>query len=445
MRILSEKVRQFYAQMQQTLQLDLNFMGSQRVHIAILPPRFEADVLDLPPTIVLVNGHDMVPLKWAWAMLLYEFMRQHQLHPLGELNLLINRTVDTMKQIFVKQSRKRLRKDLWVIMQTLYDIGVGERHSVDVGYVSMTDYVASMRAPLRLELLLDEPRLGQFWHCGKQCRLVAQSKSQTRRPLSVAEWRHMIEHCHEIGIPCLTFVSHNLPTTTILAELVEAVRWFWTEAELEAACLNPELCARLHKAELGQISLTLYSDHAEVYNRMAGWQCFREAIAGITSAVRAELNVLAQIPLQGSKHDCLETINLAIQLGVKRIACFKAGDFAGAELDKTLAEIVQLCAQHDVEINWAAPGQIDVANLVKFDLTVPVCGACLGKMSVLPTGKIVPCRHWPTNQADLGYFWRDSGFAKPWQEIWNNEACVMTRQTSARLANFCQLKEGEST
>ena len=99
-----------------------------------------------------------------------------------------------------------------------------------------------------------------------------------------------------------------------------------------------------------------------------------------------------------------------------------------------LKEAVEYAYSHDMEISFTSPGLVSQECLREMGLDVPSCGACLSNMAVTPSGNVVPCQSWLSDEP-LGNILSDS-----WKKIWNSPRCRQIREVSAREDQVCQLR-----
>ena len=104
------------------------------------------------------------------------------------------------------------------------------------------------------------------------------------------------------------------------------------------------------------------------------------------------------------------------------------------ELYKVLKESTEYVYANKMEISFTSPGWISDEKLHKLGLNPPSCGACLSNMAITPSGNVVPCQSW-LSEEPLGNILPGS-----WKKIWNSDRCKKIRMTSAKMEHICQLK-----
>ena len=106
----------------------------------------------------------------------------------------------------------------------------------------------------------------------------------------------------------------------------------------------------------------------------------------------------------------------------------------GEELEKILRESVAYCHANGMEIAFTSPGWIGQEVFDELNIPSPSCGACLSNMAVTPSGNVVPCQSWLSDQP-LGNLLCDD-----WKMIWESEACRERRAYSAEMTGQCPLR-----
>ena len=106
----------------------------------------------------------------------------------------------------------------------------------------------------------------------------------------------------------------------------------------------------------------------------------------------------------------------------------------GDELYESLRDAVVYAYAHDMEISFTSPGLVSSERLLKMQLDVPSCGACLSNMAITPSGNVVPCQSWLSDEP-LGNI-----LTTKWKKIWNDPRCKKIREISAKEDQICQLR-----
>ena len=106
----------------------------------------------------------------------------------------------------------------------------------------------------------------------------------------------------------------------------------------------------------------------------------------------------------------------------------------GEELYQSLKEAVEYAYSHGMEISFTSPGLISQERLSEMGLDVPSCGACLSNMAITPSGNVVPCQSWLSDEP-LGNILTDK-----WKKIWDGHRCKSIREISSKEEQICQLR-----
>ena len=133
----------------------LNPEGPGVVRIHLIPPK-EKDGKPAS-SIAIVNGQDIIPVKYAWSILLNEFIKEvNKYHGLEvsdeDVETILDKTCKSVKKVYPLITRRRLTKDIYKIMNTLKQVAYGEPTEEEIGYINIGDYAPYMRAPHRMDL-----------------------------------------------------------------------------------------------------------------------------------------------------------------------------------------------------------------------------------------------------------------------------------------------------
>ena len=450
---MTPKELQYQSRMTGVTHTTLNPYGPGAVRIHLIPPKVTADGA---PSVVILNGQDILPLNFAWAVLLNEFIEQVNTYAGAEvtqeqLEQIVQDTITNVRQIYPKTSTKRLRNDLWCIVNVLCDVAYRRQPSIEIGYMSLGEYAPFMKAPHRMDLMISAMAQQGNWHCNQKCLhcyAAGQSLAETKE-LSTTEWKAILDRCRDIGIPQVTFTGGEPTMRSDLVELVDYAQWFVTRLNTNGVLLSPELCRRLYEASLDSVQVTFYSFDEKIHNQLVGANNFQKTLDGIKNALQAGLNVSINTPLCTLNRDYVETLKMLHECGVRYVTCSgliitgnacldgsKRTQLSHDELLRILQEATSFCAEKHMEISFTSPGWLEEQELLALDLNVPTCGACLSNMAITPDGRVVPCQSWLSSDSDLGVI-----LEQPWDEIWEAEKCATIRAASSRMAGTCPLRK----
>lgn len=443
-----------YAQenLQEVLHTTLNPEGPGVVRIHLVPPAL--DGRDMAPSVAIINGQDIIPVGTSWTVLLAEFIKavnEYHGRDISEEDMenILNTTTEKVKKVYPFVGKKRLRGDIYRIMNTFKQVAYGEPVDEYIGYMSLGDYAPFMKAPHRMDLMVSAMTKDGAWHCNQKCvHCYAAGQAQAEeKEISTEDWKKIIDRCRQAGIPQLTFTGGEPTMRDDLAELIEYAGWFMTRLNTNGIKLTKEYCETLRKASLDSMQITFYSDDANIHNTLVGATQYANTVAGIENALEAGINISINTPLCTLNKDYKKTLEFLHEKGVRYVTCsglITTGNAATEasenlqlsreEIRSILKEAVEYCFSHGMEISFTSPGWIENAFFEEIGIVAPTCGACLSNMAVTPGGHVVPCQSWLSGDA-LGDMLQDA-----WETIWESPACQERRLYSAAMKGECPLR-----
>ena len=436
----------------EVLHTTLNPDGPGAIRIHLIPPKEEED--SFGPSIAIINGADILPVNFVWAVILAELIRETNHYDgkeIGETDIqgILDRTAANVRQIIPVLSKKRVEEDIQTIYTTIRQIAYREEVTTEVHFMSIGDYAPFMKAPHRMDLMVSAMTKDGRWHCNQKC-VHCYAAGQTlsdEEELSTDDWKKILDTCRSAGIPQVTFTGGEPTMREDLCELISYARWFISRLNTNGIRLTPEYCRKLREAELDSVQITFYSADPAIHNRLVGAARYEETLAGIRNALEQGLSVSINTPLCTLNRDYDKTLELLHGLGVTYVTCsglITTGSAAGSEseslqlqseeLEEILRRGVSYCHQNGMEIAFTSPGWLDEQIFEELNIPSPSCGACLSNMAVTPGGNVVPCQSWLSDQP-LGNILTDD-----WNDIWENETCRTRRAFSAQLTGECPLR-----
>ena len=430
----------------------LNPGGPDVMRIHLIPPKFV--LRETLPSVVILNGQEILPISEAWAILLTELIReinQYENCEIDEEKLLdiLKRTFAGMRKVYPEADDAVLRQDLSTMIDTFEDVVQGKVPQHAIGTLSLGEYASYMRAPHRMDLMVSAMEKDGTWHCNQKCLhcYAAGQKLSGEKELSTQEWKIIIHALREAGITQLTFTGGEPTLREDLCELIAEARWFVTRLNTNGIRLTKDLCRRLSEAELDSVQVTFYSSDSKIQNRLVGGTHYDETVQGIRNALAAGLNLSVNTPLCTWNRDYRKTLEFLHALGVQYVTCsglIVTGNAKKEESVKTqlteeqllpvLEDAAQYCYANGMEINFTSPGWLREEQLTELGLDVPCCGACLSNMAVAPDGRVIPCQSWLSGES-FGMMGKT-----PWRKIWNHAGCKAHRRESALMKQECPLK-----
>ncbi len=431
-----------------------NPSGPGVIRIHLVPPAFTWG--SYPPSLVILNGQEILPLNESWAILLTVFIEKVNAfgpREMGseDMDRIMKSVYRDMRKVYPKVPKDYLKEDLLTMVGVFEDVIHHKKLPEEIGLLSIGEYASRMSAPHRMDLMISSMKKDGAWHCNQQCvHCYAAGQPQAEmRELSTEDWKKIIANCRLAKIPQLTFTGGEPTLREDLCELIHEARWFVTRLNTNGVLLTEKLCRDLVQAELDSVQITFYSHDRDVHNALVGGDHYDQTVAGIKNAVAAGLNVSVNTPLCRENKDYEETLRFLKELGVIYFTCsgmIETGNattetsrgmqLAKDEITEVLKKATTYAYANGLEINFTSPGWVDKETLTEMGLDVPACGACLSNMAVTPDGKVIPCQSW-LSETPLGDMLND-----PWERIWKKKRCKEIRAYSAKMTGTCPFREG---
>lgn len=453
---MTKNEKKFYKEnLQEVLHTTLNPYEPGVVRIHLVPAKYHP--FRITPSVVILNGKDIIPINLAWTILLALFIQQVNSYQGNEvteeqIQEVVDKTVKKMTEIYRKPGEEVFREDLNRILSVLIDIAEGREPKEEIGQLSIGQYANEMKAPHRIDLMISSMQKDGHWNCNQKCIhcYAAGQKYADQKELTTEEWKKIIDKCREACIPQLTFTGGEPTKREDLPELIEYSRWFVTRLNTNGVLLTEELCQKLYQASLDSVQVTFYSANPEEHNQLVGAPNWEKTVTGIKNAIKAGLPISINTPLCSINKNYLETLKYLHELGIKYVSCSglivtgnakteasKETQLSEEELYGILKEACAYANENLMEISFTSPGWVAEEKLTELGLVIPSCGACLSNMAIAPDGEVVPCQSWLGEDAGLGNM-----LTTEWEKIWNNPKCKKGRQYSAKVEGKCPLREG---
>lgn len=434
------------------LHTTLNPNGPGAIRIHLIPPKKQEN--ELNPSIAIINGSDIVPVNYAWAVILAEMIRETNRYDgkeIGEeqIQSILNKTAENVKKIMPVFTKRQIKNDIQTIYRTLKQIAYREEVTTDVQYMSLGEYAQYMTAPHRMDLMVSAMTKNGKWHCNQKCIhcYAAGQKLSEEEELSAEDWKKILKKCRTADIVQVTFTGGEPTMRDDLIELIREARWFVSRLNTNGIRLTREYCHELYKAELDSVQITFYSQDPEIHNRLVGASQYQNTVNAIENALSEGLSVSVNTPLCTLNADYVKTLEFLHEKGVIYVTCsglITTGNavrdeseqlqLTSSQLEKILREGVRYCNENGMEIAFTSPGWIEAGVFEELNIPAPSCGACLSNMAVTPGGNIVPCQSWLSDQP-LGSMLHDD-----WETIWESEICTAQRNYSSEMTGECPLR-----
>ena len=424
--------------------------GVIRMHM--IPPRFTP--FKTVKSLVIINGSEILPINESGAILMTEYVKN--VNAFGDkamsekdLEEIIAKTFRGVKKVFPRVKDEVLKDDLYYYVGLFEAVAKGE--AVEDGCETLTigEYAKNMTAPHRMDLLVSAMAKEGRWNCNQKCVhcYAADQKCAEEKELSTDDWKKIIKILRKQKISQVTFTGGEPTMRKDIPELIREARWFITRLNTNGVNLTEEYCQELRKAELDNLQVTFYSCDEDIHNRLVGAPNYQKTLAGIRNALAAGINMSINTPICRLNKDYKKTLEFLHDLGITYVTCsglILTGNarekesedlrIEGEELYESLKEAVEYAYANDMEISFTSPGLVSQERLSQMGLDIPSCGACLSNMAVTPSGNVVPCQSWLSDDP-LGNILTDK-----WKKIWNDPRCRKIRENSAKEEQNCQLR-----
>ena len=435
--------------------LNPNNPGVVRLHL--VPSKFS--FFKTTPSLVFINGKDIIPLNPAWTILLSIFINEVNKYNGVEMSEeqiedAVNITIKKLKRIYHFAKKDTIKKDLLKMVNLFVSISNRSEVEVDLGQTSIADFAKHMRAPHRMDLMISSMKKEGVWNCNQQCMhcYAASQEYAEAKELTTDEWKKVIDICRKNCIPQITFTGGEPTLREDLVDLVRYSMWFVTRLNTNGVLLTKKLCERLYDASLDSVQITLYSSVPEIHNKLVGAENFNKTVQGIKNAIAAGLNVSINTPLCTLNKNYVDTLKFAKELGVMYASSSglivtgnaknrrsKVTQLKKKDITDIMRKASKYAEEEKIELSFTSPGWIDEEELKKMKLDLPSCGACLSNMAIAPDGNVMPCQSWLGKDASLGNI-----LTKKWDKIWNGEKCKKIRKRSSKVYYVCPLRGGDN-
>ena len=449
--MLNQKLYEL-ANWKQVVHTTWNPDGPGVIRMHMVPPKFTP--FKITDSLVIINGSEILPVNESGAILLTEYVKNINAFGSGpmtdeQLEIIIRKTFRGVKKVFPRVKDDVLKDDLYYYIGLFEAVAKGEAVDYDNSSLSIGEYARHMSAPHRMDLIVSAMTRDGRWNCNQKCVhcYAADQKCAEEKELSTDEWKRVIAKLRKQKISQLTFTGGEPTMRNDIPELIKEARWFITRLNTNGVNLTEDYCRQLREAELDNLQVTFYSCDEEIHNRLVGVPNYQKTYAGIRNALNAGIDMSINTPICALNKDYKKTLEFLHDLGIMYVTCSglihtgnAKGDeseqmrLEGDELYDALKEAVEYAYSHDMEISFTSPGLVSQECLREMGLDVPSCGACLSNMAVTPSGNVVPCQSWLSDEP-LGNILSDS-----WKKIWNSPRCRQIREVSDREDQVCQLR-----
>ena len=155
---MNYKERKFYKQnLNEVLHTNFNPYEPGVVRIHLVPAKYNP--FKANPSVVILNGRDILPINLAWTILLAIFIKEVNEYKGGEvtekdLEKVITKTEEEAGKVYKRPGKERLKDDLKRIISVFLDISEGKEPKEKIGQLSIGKYADKMNAPHRMDLMI---------------------------------------------------------------------------------------------------------------------------------------------------------------------------------------------------------------------------------------------------------------------------------------------------
>ena len=283
-------------------------------------------------------------------------------------------------------------------------------------------------SPYRMDLALT-------YRCNNDCAHCYNARSRNFPESSLSQWKTILDHLWDIGIPHVVFTGGEPTLFDALPELISHAEKNGQITGLntngrrisDASFLNT-----LVSAGLDHIQITVESHSPEIHDQMVqNHGSWKQTITGLENALNSPLYVMTNTTLLRENSPYLEeTLHFLASKGVPTIG-LNALIYAGhginvgtgikeEELPGLLALARDITENNQQKLIWYTPTEYCNFDPMQLELGVKGCTAALYNMCIEPDGSVLPCQSY---YITVGNILND-----PWQSIWNHPLCLSLRE-----------------
>ncbi len=315
------------------------------------------------------------------------------------------------------------------LIQDVLEGRAGAAELCESGIDLITPFSKIPDAPYRMDLALT-------YGCNNHCAHCYNEPGRGKTPLTVDQWKLVLDKMEEIAIPHVVFTGGEPTTLPFLPELVRYAGKLGIVSGLNTngrLLRNEALTEELARSSLDHVQITLESAEPDIHDEMVGVKgAWEETVAGIRMAVKHQIHIntnTTMITSNTSVQSIGKLSDLLVELGVKTIglnALIRSGK--GKDFDKGIP-VEQLppllnAAKEAAERNgqrllWYTPTQYCAFDPVASGVGYKSCSAAKYSMCIEPDGNVLPCQSW---YRPVGNILKDD-----WNSIWNSPLCLRLR------------------
>jgi radical SAM protein with 4Fe4S-binding SPASM domain len=277
-----------------------------------------------------------------------------------------------------------------------------------------------IHAPLKADIALT-------YGCNNSCRHCYNEHNRaTMPPLSMKEWHRVLDKTARLGIPHVIFTGGEPTLVDGLSELIVHAGRIGQVTGLNTngrRLSDPMYAARLAKAGLSHIQVTIGSCRAAVHNALTAADAFDETVTGIRRCLETGLHTITNTTLTRQNVDHVEDIvSFLHDLGLRTIALNgmiysgkgrrSTGAIPENQMGPVLVRARDRARELGMRLLWYTPTAYCRLSPMELDLEPRRCNAAEYSICIEPNGDVLPCQSYYTA---AGNMLRD-----PWDGIWNS-------------------------
>jgi radical SAM protein with 4Fe4S-binding SPASM domain len=273
------------------------------------------------------------------------------------------------------------------------------------------------------------------YHCNNQCAHCYNARSRQFPELTTDQWKEVLDHLWQIGIPHIIFTGGE---PTLRTDLPELIAYAESLGQITGINTNgrrlkdPAYVQTLVDAGLDHVQITFESLEPAIHDQMQGVTgAWADTVAGIRNVVASSLYMMTNTTmLTTNQHTIADTIDSLAALGVPTIglnSLIHAGKGAKNQTGlshtdiETLLEVAkEKAAHHNLRLIWYTPTQYCHFHPILQGVGAKGCSAAKYNMCIEPNGDVLPCQSYYSSVGNI--------LTEEWQDIWHHPLCEAIRE-----------------
>ncbi len=367
------------------------------------------------------DGHGVLLINAARVLHLNQTATEHA------AMILQKRTPDEAAREIARRynvRREVAKADFEELQETIWEIALGGEEICPVTHLDVQriePLSAELSAPYRMDLALT-------YRCQNDCPHCYVARPKDFPELSTEQWKRVIDHCWELGIPHLTFTGGEATLRPDLAELTQYAEDVGLVTGLQTngrKLRDRAYLDQLLLAGLDHIQITLESHDPAIHDRMVGVEgAWQETVEGIKAVVDADVYMMTNTTMTTENVDGIEeTVAFAASLGVPTFGCNSliysgsavavGNGIPEGHLEPILERVKAATQRYHMRLIWYTPTQYCELDPVGMELGIKGCTAARYNMCVEPNGDVIPCQSYYVALGNI--------LSEPWEAIWEHE------------------------